>query len=241
MKLRLTILLLLVSVLALPSAMIIRKVAEAGGCTTPTTGDEMNEGFLGSGFENSGSWGAWSDYEGTPNEDFTLSGTPPTGSCTEGMNVNVSAANAIAQRDRGSAIDQTAVSTQYYFSIYVDSITIDAFTGAGLISWGASTTPATSVLAGTYISYQGGPIRLQSYGATHSDPVEISPDTWYEVIVTTDTAGGATGSTMEVVGVSTVTFQRGSNNGRYFFAGINNIEAGESADIEFGYIYVNTP
>ena len=99
----------------------------SGACSTPLTGDEMNEGFLGVGYENVGEWAEVLNG-GTIEEDFSLTNLPaPPGSCEEGLQTASPVGNvSYAEWDRGSAIADGTANVSY-MEFQVTDKTADAF------------------------------------------------------------------------------------------------------------------
>jgi hypothetical protein len=206
-------------------------------CTTPDNGDEFDEGFLGTGYENT--WAETIGSGGTVNEDFTLSGSPPTGSCTEGLNVIASAAHSWAMWDRGSTI-AAATNIDIYVSFYVDALTLDDGAVVPIFSWDTDTDPASLATFELRLRVSSGVITVYAASSVDSASVTISLDTWYEALIHLDVTAG--NSYMRIDAGENKTFTRTTHNSRYFYLGaLDNLGAGESIDVEFGYAYMNTP
>ena len=206
---------------------------EAAGCSTPTTGDELNEGFTGTGYENS-----WTESgSGTIDEDFTLSGTPPSGSCTEGLNIVSSESSDISYWDNGSTIAFTN-DIDYVCEIYIDSKTLTNYTYSRIIAWSNVTT---NVINSVQIVNVDG-YTLRGAGSGNSTGVTFSDDTWLTVTMHLDATPAS--SYFQCSGCddeTQKTFTRTDTVSRYLVLGPDSLGAGESVDIEYGYCYVNIP
>jgi len=213
------------------------------GCTTPNIGSEMNEGFLGAGYEL-GFNPAWIEG-GTEikNEDFTpLSGTPPANSCTEGLNVIATDAFGHTYWTRSSTIAYTT-DVDVVCELYVDSATIDTGNSIVIMRWSGNTNATWN---GTgYVEWHengGGQDgwEMRGRGATTGTYTSVSLDTWYTVFLHLD--GTAASSYITVDGGSEQYFTRSDINSRYLHLGaVEQIEDGEAITIEYGYCYVNIP
>jgi hypothetical protein len=219
--------------------------AAGGACSTPSTGDELNEGFIGSGYENTIS----ETGTGTIDEDFTLSGSPPTGSCTEGLNVVTNEASNYSQWNRGSAIDSSAVTFKVYLSIYVDAITLDNYAYGNFLAWTSGTDPSSNQTFALRFRNNNGTYQVQVSGE-NGTRTDIALDTWYEVVYYNDastpansyfqlTGGGST--TCDLTTDCTFTPAQ-TVDGQYLsFGATSGVGAGESVDVEIGYVYMDTP
>lgn len=103
------------------------KAYTSGPCTTPATGAYFNEGFLGTandGYENTG-WVTYQGTGGTVNANYTLTNSPPSGSCTEGLLTALTAGGEYAAvfRDFGST---HSFPVDIYIEFRVDSYTLPA-------------------------------------------------------------------------------------------------------------------
>lgn len=216
----------------------------AATCSTPANGDMLSEGFLGTGYENT--W-TLTDGTATVDPDFTLLGTPPTGSCTEGMDVNAADGNTPehVQSPTWTAIDPTTTNSDITFSLYVDSYTLP-YDGRGLVILNANNSTGLSAdtfRLGIFRVSGGLAIRVQGNSTIN---VAISEDTWYTVVVHLDTT--AANSSITLNGGSATTFTRKDNAYSRVHLGAVDVGAdigdlGNSSSISFqvGAIWVNTP
>lgn len=210
--------------------------APPAGCSTPDNGDEIDEGFLGAGFENIG---AWTNVGSTPDSNFTLSGTPPANSCLEGLNTVATAAEVRIFWNRGSTIP-VSTSTDIVMEFYVDAMTIDSFFNAFILSWAGNNDGSYGYTGNINIINSGGTYQLRAQGATLSTGIAIAENTWYTVKLHLDTA--AASSYIQVDGGTQYAFTRTETAGQYLHVGaVSNLSVGESLDLEVGYIYVSTP
>lgn len=217
-------------------------VNDSTQCATPTAGNTLNEGFVGVGYETAG----WTEAStGTVDPDFTLSGTPPIGSCTEGLNtVATESTYAGTTWDNGSAILYTS-NIDIVCSVYVDSATLTNFSGTPLVHWDDNVT-AASYGTGLIQAYNSnGTYGFRGVGTTNSSIAEFAMDQWATVKLHFDATGASSYiqcvSGAGCVDTSQKAFTRKDLDGRYLRLGPsdNTIGAGESIDVEFGYCYVN--
>lgn len=208
-------------------------------CSTPQLGNVMNEGFLGTGYELS-----WAETigDGTVDEDFALSGTPPAYSCTEGVNITSGPTETYTTWDNGEPISRSGA-IDIYLELYIDDVTL-ADSGIGIIAdwFSGSSSPISLVIQNT-----GGTYHLFASGATDSTPAAIAKDTWYRIKIHSDPT--AENSYFQILEVATCdeasecTFSRSATvDGRYLRIGAPvGWGTGESIDVEFGYVNINTP
>jgi len=106
-------------------------VATSAECSTPQDGNEMNEGFLGTGYENT--WTETIGTNGTVDEDYTLSSGWTSGSCSEGLNIVIplSGGNTSTRYDIGFATTDTY---DIYAEFKVSSVTLPAYGRIQLLS-----------------------------------------------------------------------------------------------------------
>ena len=220
-------------------------VVGSPACSTPATGDELNEGFLGAGYENT--WTETIGSGGTVNEDATLTGTPPTGSCTEGLNIIDSAAISRTRWNRGSTIDTSEVNFDVGLSFRINSITLDNYSYAALLTWSNGTDPSTNVVYWLEFRNNNGTYQIRINSTTDSTVKNISLETWYEVLIHSDATPENSyiqytpGTDCDVAGECAFTTTEGTD-GQYLHLGnLGSMGAGEAIDIEFGYVYMSTP
>lgn len=207
-------------------------------CSTPAIGTTLNEGFVGTGYENS-----WTESGSTVDEDFTLSGSPPANSCAEGLNVNTSASDAYTYWDNGSAMTR-AVDMDFIVEIYVNSVTLDTDTYVTVLSWDDDTSFDDPGVGGLRIRNVSGTYKFVGRGYTTTLSFDISTGTWLTVTMHLDAT--AASSYFQCAGCSDETqkafTRKDTVDGRYFGLGApGSIDAGESLDIEYGRVYINVP
>jgi len=239
------VLLALLFAIPLQAGLIIRGSGGAG-CSTPDNGDYLDEGWEGTGAENT-----WTLFgSGTFDQDYALPGSPPTGSCSEGLKIDADSIQSSHYWDKGSVHDRST-DLDVVCHIYVSSNTTGTSAPdlTNIISWQLGTTPNSNVVANISLRWQTGttwylrPIDLSTPSVT------IDLDTWYTVTMHMD--GTAASSYMQVVGGGSTTcdvadecpFTRlDTVDGRYLHLGNNNATGGGiNLDMSVGYCYVNSP
>jgi hypothetical protein len=219
-------------------------VAE-GGCTTPTTGNELNEGFIGTGYENT--WNETVAAGHTLDEDYTLSGTPPTDSCTEGLRVTVDGAGLTYTRwDRGSTIDVSETDIDFTFDLYIESWDIAAYGYAPLVSFSSGTDPTTGYPVRIRLRNNAGALQIEA--TSTGTRVGISTETWYTVTLHIDADGanhyftvvGGGNTTCDTAGDACVPGVTDTTDFRYISIGALDGFAGASA-YQFGFVSLNLP
>ena len=223
--------------------LINQEQGSGGACSTPDNGDELDEGFLGAGYESS-----MSDDQGSPDEDHTLSGSPPTGSCTEGIQFSCTdGADASAQWDMGSAHDISAGDLDIYFSLYVDSASMANYNNFVLLNWDNNTDEWNIGGVAVRFRYNDPNFQIYADGTVDSSYVTLSLDTWYEVKIHLDSTSAdsyfqVTGGSSTTCDLTTdCTFTDFAVDSRYLRIGPSSISGTDDAVIEVGYIYVNSP
>jgi len=242
--------------------MYVKKKAAAGGgaSCSPTTGDIFTEGFENltgsSGYESNA--GTWTQTGATLDNQATLSGTPPSNSCTKGLSFNTTNAVSRSQWNKGSAIDNTK-NVDYVFDIMVQTGTsLTDFTSTELLlsSATAALGSAPGIVKLTRWSPDGGSqytIRCSdAVGTNYSTRVLLALDTWYTVTMHIDTTAANSYCKVEGGGSSTCTgtsctFTSGavravSPFSQYITLGPSdgNLGSGETLKATYGYIRVNT-
>lgn len=223
-------------------------VACGGGeaaCETPDNGDEMDEGFLDTGYELTTAWTEVLNG-GTANEDFTLTSSPqPANSCSEGLQIaTATAAHTYAYWNRGSAITADTPYTEY-FEFQITDLTMDQYSSIYITSSGASATPTSQYNALLEVRQAGAAAySLRAYGASQSTGPSISLDTW--VIAKMTHYATAASSLLQCISgcgdANTYSFTRGANAIQYLSLGPNTgVGASEQMTMEWGYVYENTP
>lgn len=219
--------------------MSVGVVVGAGGgataCTTPTTGDIMHEGFLGAGYELGAAWSETGT--GTIDEDASLPGTPPSGSCTEGLHVVASDSASKSRWDNGSTISR-AQNIDIHVPFYIDSYTL-ASGSFPILYFQNNATAGIGILATMKVYLSGGVFKFACEGASTSTLTAVSADAWHEVTMHLDAT--AASSTCTLDGTATGFQRNDANDPRYLFLGAPELAAGQAIDIYFGRVYVDTP
>ena len=211
----------------------------SGVCSTPTTGSVFNEGYVGAGSEVM-------TTDANVDDDFTLSGTPPTGSCTEGAQFTVPASTA-EYSVMDIATSSFGVTKDIYASIYIDSITLAdsasfAVLNMALTADGDTTNGPGRVL----IANSAGTYYFIAYGDAGSTAVAITLDTWYEVKLHLDATAASSylqvtgGGSTTCDGVAECTFTRKNITGEYVYVGATLVSS-EALTMEVGYVYMDVP
>lgn len=206
-------------------------IQNTGSCATPFDGSNWNEGFLGAGYEET-----WSEGEtvgasgGVVDEDFTLSGSPPSGSCSEGLNIIATLAgdDSYVRHSYGSAL---SLPVDIEAEFYIDAVTIP--TGGNTIaliqgydaSWLANQLQLKNSTGTTFLEVQS---------STTSASMSVSLDTWHTVKIHLDST--AASSYVQLDGGAQNTFTR---NGapKHFYVGASGVSASEEIDIEIGRVW----
>jgi hypothetical protein len=232
------------------NALVIGATVASAACSTPDNGDILDEGFLGAGYQVAG-WTEVIGAGGSINEDTTLSGTPPTSSCTEGVRIVASGANTYVYWDNGSALDASVGDIDITFDVRVSSATTTGeFTDQRLFVPGTSTDPSATNNMFLRIFRFSSVLYLRADSTGNSTSVAITPDAWITVKIHLDASDVAT-SYLQVTGAGAPTtcdvagecaFTSLNVDPRYFhFGGCDGIGAGEVVDVQIGYISINTP
>lgn len=218
-------------------AMVIVCQEATGVCVTPDNGDELDEGFLGTGYEASG----WTETEGTPNEDVSLSGSWPSSSCSEGFESDkTGATDQYATWDRLSSITGTT-------DISIDwELTSHSLSGA--LKWlyiFAMNDTSTDIENGTFVAQiqferdGSGNLNVYAVGSTTSGDVAVSVGT--PITINLHIQSGAGNSYINVNGGSNQTFTCNTISGRYFHFGLSRDTISYTVKTRIGYIKINTP
>lgn len=220
--------------------LIVGSNVNDGECTTPQDGDEINEGFLGTGFEESG----WSETEAansTVDTDYTLTGTPLDGSCSEGLYVDkyITDSQSYAQWDNGSNFTYPV---DVYAELKVVSWTLPgSYDLIGIIAVGPNTDPDSSETAKLTVHKKNDSnIYFRLLGDSDSSYVQFTTDTWYTIMIHLDST--AASSYFTVDGGSQNSFTRETYSVRYISLGAtNSTNTDETVEIEVGRVWVDTP
>lgn len=214
-----------------------------GTCVTPADGDLLSEGFIGtdnSGYELTG----WTATTGTATIDpnYALPGTPPSGSCSEGLRITASGGQTPTYATHGiTSTGLGAIAMDVDFDLYVasysstttyrsvDIITVNDRAGLDQFAFRAR------------VLHNGTSLVLSVQGA-NSQETPITTGTWYHVRIHLDTT--AANSYVQINGGTQATFTRDYiNTVDRVHIGANQV--GDSyltaTDISMGAIWVNTP
>jgi len=210
--------------------------AVVAGCTTPLTGSIMNEGFVGAGYENTTGWSTPAP-NGTFDNDATLPGVPPIGSCTEGFKYITAAGdtNGYIRYDLGAGITYPAT---IYMSYYIESGS--TFASGFVCTFQLDNDTSVS----TYGVFKGRQWDSRLDINAVDDELGVTnntlPGVWHEVMINLDATGAAEGSEYFVDGVSQGTFTRGNVSGRYINIGaVDSKGSPENFTLYIGRIYVD--
>jgi len=216
-------------------------------CTTPQDGDELNEGFLGTGYENV--WTETVGTNGTLDEDYTLSGTPPDGSCTEGLksSITAGAGDTYTQWDNGSLISRSA-DMDIYFELYIDSYTLDTlYDNAAIFSWTNTDDPTDTATMAMRLIHGDSGLSIRTDGSSNAQSGVISVDTWYTGYIHLDATASASylliNEDTSCDEVDECSFTRlDVQDGRYLSIGaFEYYDADDAVDIQWGRVWVDTP
>lgn len=231
MVIRLIVALLIGLFAAHPSWAILRG---SGGavCTTPADGDLFNEGFVGTGYEGGG-WAETIGATGVVDEDHTLSGTPPSGSCTEGLMTSVNTSGGVTYTTK--TITSQALPVDIYVEFYIESVTIP--TNFGSIEPMAFFAGGTNIASVTM--FRNDPNYTFRMGTASQVPVSLQ--VWHTYKIHLDSTANSCYSQLD--GGSQVTFTSNSiANLTLLHFGIKGLlDAGDAANIEWGRIWASTP
>lgn len=223
-------------------------VGASASCTTPTTGDEVNEGAVGAGYENS-----WTEGQGDADPDTTpLLAGAPEGSCDEGITFDANAAHCSSYWDKGSIHDISEGPLVIVMEVYFTNLTAsDAYDNFKIAHWDDDTTEGDGGNTIRLRRDDAGNYQLYAYGdASTSSFVTIVVNTWYTLtfyLADSDTPGN---SYLQVVGggsetcdaASECTFTEITTDCRYFRLGpSDDIGAGDRITMVVGYVYINSP
>lgn len=203
--------------------------ADGSTCSTPTTGNILNEGFEGTGYENSGYW----ESSGTVDPDHTHSGTPPTNSCAQALQVVASGSSSYIQKDLGSALTYPVTVA---FSMYLDSATIAQYDSLDILaSWTGTWGTGPGNLRVMNMSSGTPEYILRHIGSVNSANIPIDLDTWYDVEITYASTESSSSIT---VGSTTEGFTRNSNAMQIIRLGAESVSSTEAATIELDLFHI---
>lgn len=232
---------------------VIQYYNAAGGatCSTPQTGNLLSEGFIG-GYENGacGDTPCWTETigtNGTVTENYTLSGTPPSSACSNGL-YTASAANAgnstYAWWNNGSTIalsDNITISGSFRVNSWTLPTNGDVIAILNFTHGEASTGALTLRLVNASDTLQ-----IRGQANTQSTAVSISTETWYNFVLYGDGTTAANsyfqidaGTTCDTA--SECTFTRNTNDPSYLTLGPSILnDSDEAVAIEWGAVWIST-
>jgi len=224
---------------------------EAPVCSTPTDGSVFNDGFLGATAVSGGSFGsaetAWTATQGTNGSidaDATLTGSPPTGSCAEGLNVAVTTSGGatFTMHDLGAALsddDNNDIYMEFRINSYTLPANYDEFQILGFTY--ANADPDSSNRVYFQRDASGNPtVRIKASGGTGSSNASVSVATWHTLHMHYDPTEANCYFTID--GGSQYSFTRAAfSSPRYIYSGMcADVDADEAVNIEYGRIWVST-
>jgi hypothetical protein len=249
---------LLLSVLlaspASPSYMVI--CGADGGCSAPA-GDILTEGFdLTGGPPCYNEVGEWTETGSvTIDECATLPGSPPAGSCTQGLKIDVAysggAKNGWTMWDYGSTVTGDNNDVDIEYSIYIDSSTyLAAYVWNDSFNWSSAANPYTTT--NEWKLYTRSPNTPDRWRVTtnatsvYNAGGVLSTDTWHVITVHLDyretaVCGGGSEecSYIEVDGGDTLRFKRSADDGRYLYIGSNAAQSPTDILYYIGYVKID--
>jgi len=212
--------------------------AAGGACSTPSTGDELNEGFIGTGYENVG-WSETIGANGTVDEDHTLSGTPPAGSCSEGLLTSVTTSGGVtyARYDLGAGKTPTV---DIYIEFRIVSATLpEDYDAYIIIAWGELSSIGSRDGSIQLFKKNDGNIAIYESVDGNTQVAVIDSD-WHTIQLHIDAT--ASNSYSKYDSESTIGFIAGGNDVQYIFLGPSSLlDSDEASEIEWGRVWVDTP
>lgn len=211
-------------------------------CSTPATGDTMNEGFVGSGYELGAQWTETVGSGDSIDEDAALPGCFEAGSCTEGLRLTSTDSANYTSYNHGTTVS-TSGDIDWYFTIYIVSASSslpDAEASNIIISWATSAPSGYAWVI--QLDYYTGNWRIRGSGDTDAAYSVITADTCHVVLVHFDQSDNAT-SYYTVDGGSANYFTIGPYAKQYLHLGPYGTSwgTGDDLDIYFGRVYIDTP
>jgi hypothetical protein len=201
----------------------------------------MNEGFIELGYEFGAAWTEYLGSGATLDEDASLPGSPPAGSCTEGLLTQSAGVNNYTCWDRGSSFP-SATNMDYYFEIYLDSSApMTAYSNASLaIQTNSMVSPAGGSVWILRYQENGGHYEINLDGATPTGWKTITRDGWHTIHVHQNAT--AASSYMTIDGGTQYPFKWYSGSTRYFCIGaVSGWATGENLKMYVGRIWMNSP
>lgn len=212
----------------------------AAGCSTPS-GTVMSEGFESCSADfSSGCDETWILNGDSATGNETLTGSPPTGSCSKGLLSDTSGESGErVYWDNGSAIDYSTTNVTIEFSLYINSATIDSNQNIVLLSWSGTNTGSPGTPAFISLRNNGGVSwQIYAYGGSISTLLTVTLETWYIVTLHLNTT--AASSYIKLDSGAENNFTRADVSGRYLVIGsLQNESATEAVSFEIGYVTIN--
>jgi len=248
MKTRLYLMVLLAVLLGWSEAsaswwLVGETVATSAECSTPQDGDEMNEGFLGAGYELGAAWTETVGTGGTVDEDHTLTGSGwETSSCSEGLltAVTTSGTATYTEWDRGSTIPSSTDIT-ITFEFMIDSATFPGdYNTMAILQWDTDTDTGTGVADLNFRRGSGGQLALSASHDANSADISISTGVKYSVLLYLD--GTPANSYIQLDGGSEISFTPKTAAGQYLRVGPSQgLGSDEAVQIQWGEVHLDTP
>lgn len=236
-----------------PAILAVLSSGGAAACT-PTTGSIANFGFETANYGGEGGvcgsapcWTETVGAGGSINNHQTLADSPPTGSCTYGLEVNMAnATTTYTIWDKGSTLDRST-STDIVCQMQVNANTMNTnFNAVSLMHWHTNSSQPYNRslgLGAIDIFVNGATTYLRGSGAGNSGLVTITPGTTWLTLQLHLDATAASSYFKCVSGCSSSTNQTFTRNdtadGRYLILGYPNAgTSGDSGKATYGYCYV---
>jgi hypothetical protein len=222
-------------------------IAGGGGCTTPTTGDIFNEGFIG-GFENT-ECGSDPCIEsiGTVTTNYSLTNSPPAGSCSNGAYVDASNSQDYVQWSEASPIDVDTTPVVIFAEVNIKSVSLDNFAAATILNGGAVVDNPGSSVGRIEIYNNNSTYQFRGKGTTTATTATFSLNTWYTLTIYLHTTAASSYWTVDEIAAcdaaSECTFTRAAVDPEFFHVGaaFGLGATPETIEMEIGRWYVNTP
>lgn len=215
---------------------------KAGGaaCSTPSTGDELNEGF-GDPQDN-----VWVAIAGGGTYDHTLQAGYHADTCGKGVLIADpgDGTETGIYVDLGSALGDVAVNI--CMDVYFNTITLPVNGDAVGILTSSSDTTWDEEVAFLELVNDSGTFHFRGNGHDAiSGTTAITTGVHYKVCLLMDADGGENGSSATLGGVEELVFDSNdadASDHRYIGVGpIVSLAGDEQVSMEVGYLYVSTP
>lgn len=223
----------------------IGAVASGGlpaACVTPSDGNIVSEGFIGTGFET----GTFTRTTGasTADPDYTLPGDPPVTSCTEGYRIlHITAGDPLtATYDKSPAISLNLSTTavDILIDVYIDSWS--SFGSQEIVVFDLNEwDPPVDYSVRLSVNNNGSTPSFRAAGATDAY-APFALDTWHRVKIHLDPTN--TSCYLQVDGGTQHSFARSdkSNPTRWYIGVVNTGNAyGTNLDAAVGGVWINIP